>query len=177
MRKSHIWLIVAAVLLTAISVGVTVALLVSSSNAVVNIFTTGGVTISLTESTGDEYKMIPGVTVEKNPTVTVHANSENCWLFVKVEKENDFDTFCTYEIQDGWSLLEGQEGVYYQRVDKSSSDKVFQVLKDNNILIKDNLTEEALDAVKQNPTLEFTAYAAQSDGLATVEEAWRTLNQ
>lgn len=177
MRNSHIWLIVATILLTAISVIGTVALLVSSSNTVVNTFTVGGVTISLTESTGNEYKMTPGATVNKDPTVTVHANSESCWLFVKVEKENDFDTFCTYEIQDGWIALDGHEGVFYQEVERTSSDKVFRALKDNKILIKENLTEEQLNAVNQNPTLKFTAYAAQSDGLAVAEEAWQALNQ
>lgn len=177
MRKSHIWLIVASALLLAVGVGVTVALLVSSSNPVVNTFTVGGVDITLTETTGTEYKMTPGVTVAKDPTVTVLANSEKCWLFVKAEKANDFDTFCTYEIQDGWTALEGQEGVYYQMVGKSSANQVFPVLKNNSVLIKNTITEEQLNAVTVNPTLTVTAYAAQSDGLTSVADAWRALNQ
>ena len=175
MRKSLIWLIVASALLLTIGVGVTVALLVASSNPVVNTFTVGGVDITLTETT-TEYKMTPGVTVPKDPTVTVLANSEKSWLFVKVEKENDFDTYCTYEIQDGWTALEGQEGVFYQMVEQSSSNRVFPVLKNNSVLIKDTLTEEQLNAIAMNPTLTVTAYAAQSDGLATVDAAWKALN-
>lgn len=177
MRKSHIWLIVAVILLVTAGIGTTVALLIASTQPVVNTFTVGGVSVSLTETTGDTYKMAPGVTVDKDPTVTVHASSESCWLFVKVEKENNFDTFCTYQMEDDWIALVGQEGVYYQRVERVSSDKLFPVLKNNQIVIKDNLTEEQLNAVNQNPTLEFTAYAAQTDGLATAEEAWKALKQ
>lgn len=176
MRKSHIWLIIAAVLLVTVSIGVTVAVLVASSKPVINTFTVGGVNITLTETT-TEYKMAPGVTVAKDPTVTVLANSEESWLFVKVEKENDFDTFCTYEIQDGWTALEGQEGVFYQMVEQSSANQVFLVLKNNCVHIKDTLTEEQLNAITVNPTLTVTAYAAQTDGLATPAAAWRALNQ
>ena len=175
MRKSLIGLIIALALLLAVSVGVTVALLVASSKPVVNTFTVGGVDITLTETT-TEYKMTPGVTVAKDPTVTVLGNSENCWLFVTVEKENDFDTFCTYEIQDGWTALEGQAGVFYLMVEKSSANQSFPVLKNNSVLIKDTLTEEQLNGVTVNPTLTVTAYAAQIDGLATPAAAWQALN-
>jgi hypothetical protein len=176
MRKSHIWLIIATVLVVVVSVGVTVALLVASSKPVINTFTIGGVSITLTETT-TEYKMAPGVTVAKDPTVTVLANSERSWLFVKVEKTNDFDTFCTYEIQDGWTALEGQAGVYYKLVETSTSDQRFPVLKNNCVHIKDTLTEEQLNAVTVNPTLVVTAYAIQDDGLETAAAAWRALNQ
>ena len=177
MRKSHIALLIAAVLLMAISAGVTVALLVSSSNTVVNTFTIGGIEISLEETTGDKYVMTPGVKVPKDPTVTVRANSENCWLFVKLEKENDFDTFCTYEIEDGWKIFEGDTTVFYRMVARSNVDQAFLVLKNNCISIKDTLTEEQLDSVKDNPKLNLIAYAVQSDGVTTIEEAWKALNQ
>lgn len=177
MRKRYISLIVGAVLLISVSVGATYALLVTSSNAVVNTFTVGGVDITLTETTGDEYIMAPGVTVIKDPSITVIANSESSWLFVKVEKENNFDAFCTYEIQDGWTALNGYDGVFYQKVEKSSSNQVFQVLKNNCIVVKATVTEEELNAVSANPKLNFTAYAAQSDSLATADNAWNALHQ
>ena len=177
MRKSLVWLIIALALLLAISVGVTVALLVASSKPVVNTFTVGGVDITLTESTGNGYKMTPGVTIAKDPTVTVLANSETSWLLVKVETAKDLETFCTYEIQDGWTALAEQEGVYYRKVENASFNQVFPVLKDNVVYVKDTVTEEQLNAVTENPTLTVTAYAAQCDGLATAQDAWRALNQ
>ena len=177
MRKSLVWLIIALALLLAISVGVTVALLVASSKPVVNTFTVGGVDITLAESTGTEYKMTPGVALPKDPTVTVLGGSETSWLFVKLEKANDFDTFCTYEIQDGWTALAEQEGVYYRMVESTSSNQVFPVLKENVVLVKDTVTEEQLDGIVENPTLTVIAYAVQNDGFATAQDAWRVLNQ
>lgn len=177
MRKRYISLIVGVVLLISVSVCATYALLVTSSNAVVNTFTVGGVDITLTETTGDEYIMAPGVTVVKDPSITVIANSESSWLFVKVEKENNFDAFCTYEIQDVWTALDGYDGVFYQKVEKSSSNQVFQVLKNNSIVVMVTVTEEELNAVSANPKLNFTAYAAQSDSFATAGDAWNALHQ
>lgn len=177
MRKRYILLAIAAISLAFASVGITLAILVGSSNPVVNTFTIGGVSISLEETTGDDYKMAPGVTVTKDPVVTVRANSEKCWLFVKMEKENDFDEFCTYEICDGWTAFDGADGVYYRIVEKSSSDAPFSVIKDNAVVIKDTVTEEQLNAVVENPKLTLTAYAAQCEGLATVSDAWKALNK
>ena len=34
---------------------------------------------------GNEYKLLPGHTYTKDPTIYVDANSEDAWLFVKVE--------------------------------------------------------------------------------------------
>lgn len=177
MRKSLIWLIAASALLFAVGVGVTVALLVSSSNTVNNTFTVGAVSITLTETTGREYKMTPGVTVKKDPTVTVQSGSEGCWLFVKVEKANDFDSYCTYEMQDGWTALAGHDGVFYRAVEKSPANQAFPVLKNNSILIRDTLTEEQLNTVTEKPALKFTAYAVQSDGFASAYDGWQALNQ
>ena len=177
MRKSYIWIIIVSVLLMAIGVGVTVAILVSSPKTVVNTFTVGGVSITLTETTGESYKLTPGVTVPKDPTVTVLASSEKSWLFVKVEKENAFDTFCVCEIQEGWTALEGQQGVYYRLVETSSADQAFPVLKNNSIYVKDTVTEEQLNVITVNPKLTFTAYAVQKDGFSTAAAAWQALHQ
>ena len=177
MRKSYIWLVIAALLLIAVSVGVTVAFLVSSTTTVVSTFTIGGVSITMGETTGDTYKMTPGVEIPKDPVITVRANSESSWLFVEIEKENDFDTFCEYEVADGWSALEGYENVFYRTTERSSSDQAFPVLKDDRIYIKDSLTEEQLGDITNNPKLEFTAYASQKDGIASAADAWTVLIQ
>ena len=177
MRKHHITLIIAACLLIAISIGFTVALLIASSNTVVNVFTIGNVSITLNETTGEKYVMAPGVSIAKDPTVTVRANSEECWLFVKVEKENDFDAFCEYEIASGWSTLDGYEGVFFRTVSHSSSDRSFSVLNDNVILVLDSVTEGQLSSVTNNPRLKITAYAAQKSGVASEKEAWKAFDR
>lgn len=176
MRKIHIWLIVISFFLLILGVGTTVSYLVSSSKTVKNTFTIGFVDITLTETTGETYKIIPGAVVDKDPTVTVKKNSEECWLFVKIEKAGTFDTFCTYEVAEGWTALAGHDGVYYRKVEDQNQNTAFPILKDDRILVKDTVTEELLSTITKNPTLKFTAYAAQSSGLETAHDAWQILN-
>ena len=176
MRKGFIWLITATILLVSVGVGVTVALLVASSNTVVNTFTIGKVSIALEESTGEEYIMTPGVSLPKDPTVTVVAKSEDCWLFVRIEKENGFDAFCEYEIASGWSALDGYDGVYCRMVKNALSDQAFSVLNNDSIYVKDSVTEEQLSAVTENPKLNVTAYAVQNDSGLSAKDAWTALN-
>ena len=98
MKKAKLLTTLAAVaLIGAIGVGSTFAYLSSKTETVVNTFTVGNVVITLDEkdtdgSTADAERdtanaytdMIPGNSYEKDPTVHVSANSENCYVFVKV---------------------------------------------------------------------------------------------
>lgn len=177
MKKRYVWLFVSAALVLTVAVGATLALLVTSSNTVQNTFTIGKVELELTETTGTEYKMAPGVTIVKNPTVTLKANSEDCWVFVKIQKSADFDSFCSYSVADGWTALTGYDGVYYQKCEKAAADRSFKVLKNDRVTVKSTLTEEQLNAITVGPTLKFTAYAIQSDGFNTAANAWNALNQ
>ena len=82
--------VLALVLVLGCALGGTVAWLVAKSDPVVNTFTYGDININLEETTGSSYKIIPGVDIAKDPKVTVKANSEACWLFVKVEETGTF---------------------------------------------------------------------------------------
>ena len=94
-------------------VGGTLAWLTDQTDEVKNTFTVGDINIGLTETTAD-YKMVPGNTIAKDPTVTVKANSEACWLFVQVTESTDLKDFITYAIAEGWTALPGVDGVYYR---------------------------------------------------------------
>ena len=177
MKKRSIGLMVAALCLFTACIGYTLAYLISLSNPVENVFTVGDVNISLSETTGSEYKMAPGIEIEKDPTVTVLANSETCWLFVKINKSSNFDSHCNFEVSNVWQPLPKNEGVYYQKVQKSAVNQSFNILKDNKILVKDSLTEEDLNSIIKNPTLTVTAYAIQCDGLVSEQDAWREVNR
>ena len=122
--------------------------------------------------------MVPGNSITKDPKVTVLANSENAWLFVKLEKSANFDDFMTYEIAEGWTALDGVTGVYYRSVDKADADAAFDVIKDNTVNVKGEVTKEMLNALDANgasnyPTLTVTAYAVQRDSnITTAADAW-----
>lgn len=175
-KRTGLWA-VSAIAIAVLVVGVTVAFLATSSNPVINTFTVGAVTITLTETTGEEYHIVPGAAIEKDPAVTVVGGSEACWLFVEIEKTGAFDTFCSYEIADGWTSLAGHYGIYYRMVYPSTENAVFPVLKNDRISVSDTVTEELLNTVTENPTLNFTAYAVQSDGLETAHDAWQALHE
>lgn len=176
-RKKNFLLIITVLSILTVSVGATLAYLVAASQPVINTFTVGDVGIALTETTGSQYIMAPGIDIPKDPVVTVQTGSEECWLFVKVEKENAFDQYCTYTIADGWTALTGEEGIYYRQVGKTSVNQQFHLLHNDRVWVKDTLTEEQLAAITTPPTLTFTAYAIQNESFASPQDAWDALHQ
>lgn len=160
------------------SIGGTIAWLVDETGPVTNTFTVGDININLTETTTD-YKMVPGNNIAKDPKVTVLANSEACWLFVKIEESTNLDDFITYTVDSGWTALTGVNGVYYREVAASTAAQDFVVLADNQVTVKESVTKPMMDALKvegaTQPTLTFTAAAVQSANVATVEAAWAKL--
>lgn len=187
-------ILLALVLAIGCAVGGTLAWLISQTDSVVNTFTYGDINIDLYEheykasenelGTGkvtkvDNYKIIPGVDLPKDPTVEVKANSEACWLFVKVEEEN-WNEKVTYEIANDWTQGDGTgipKNVYYREVEAVTADRTFDVLKDNTVTVSENLTKTEVDQLKKNsPTLTFTAYAVQKDGIDTAAKAWAKAN-
>lgn len=158
-------------------VGGTLAWLTDQTAEVKNTFTVGDINIGLTETTTD-YKMVPGNTIAKNPTVTVKADSEACWLFVKVTESTDLKNFITYAIAEGWTALPGVDGVYYREVPASAADQTFSVLADDAVTVKSDVTRTMLETAKTDaPTLTFKAYAIQRDHFATADAAWAEVSK
>ena len=195
----------ALVLALGCAVGGTIAWLTAETNPVVNTFTYGDINIELyeheydaannalttkTTKTGvNNYKIVPGKNLPKDPTVKVLADSEACWLFVKVEATGDFaNGKVSYAIADGtngWTKLTGVTGVdnvYYREVaaEDAKTGITFNVLAGNTaypdgvVTVSNTLTKtEIKDATA--PKLTFTAYAVQKDGNATAELAWEKI--
>ena len=109
-------------------------------------------------------------------TVTVKANSEACWLFVKVTESANLDDFITYAIATGWTELEA--GVYYREVPASAADQTFSVLAGDAVTVKSDVTRAMLETAKTDaPTLTFKAYAIQKDHFATADAAWAEVSK
>lgn len=172
--KRNIISVIATALLCFCFIGTTYAWLVAKSNTVQNVFTAGNINISLVESTSEKRIMIPGATLSEDPKVIVKANSEDCWLFVELTKSELFDTFLEYVIADGWTLLDGTSFVYYRKVTLANADQPFDILKDNQVVVKSEPTKAQYDTINSDnyPTLTFTAYAVQQLGFDTVKAAW-----
>lgn len=174
-------LIAAIVLVIGCTAGGTVAWLVSKPNAITNVFTVGNINATLTE-TKTEFKIVPGVVIAKDPVATVTANSEDCYLFVKLTEEN-WPTFTEateagsttrkveYKIADGWTKLE--DGVYYREVlKKDTENRAFHVLQDDQVTVSSTLTKKEANAITGTPKLTVAVYAVQKEGMASAADAW-----
>ncbi len=177
MNKKIVALVLACVLIFSCVVGGTLALLMDKTEKVTNTFTFGNVDITLEETDDDQtYKLVPGQTTTKDPTVTVTADSEDAYVFIKVEESTNLDYFVSYTIATGWTALSGQDGVYYREYTTANTDTEYTVLTGNVVTCNDTVVKSRVDAVSGGteaaPTLSFTAYAVQSEGVDTVADAW-----
>ena len=193
-------LILAAGLLVGVVVGGTVAWLTAQSKQANNTFTPSNIKITLDETTGEDYKMIPGWTIDKDPKVTVEKGSEDCWVFIKVVEKGATVNGTTYSLRDfitysidsnNWAPLHDSDndgiadnGIYYTKYEKRDDiDIAIKVLKDNQVMVKDTVTKEMMEALtgENYPTLTFTAYASQlyksNNEMFTAEEAWKNVPQ
>lgn len=187
-------LMLCAVVLVVSSILGTVAYL-TSTDTVTNTFTVGNVTIELKEramktETGeldtsvttledagiDDIKVIPGRTIYKQPVVIVNKDSEECWLFVKIEngvtdkkildamveiKAHEDTAEAKWEAvgSDGWYQYTGKAAPALDGTTKKDAEfQVFDYFK------FDNLTNDEVKAL-EDASIKVTAYAIQADGV------------
>lgn len=197
--KKALAMLLSLVLVIGCVAGGTLAWLTATSNEVNNVFTTSDIGVTLEESDDLNLKMVPGWTITKDPKATVTAGSEDCYLFVKVEKSANFDDFMTYAIADGWTKLPDTDGVYFMVFDSQDNANenemgvAYSVLANDQVLVSEDVTKEQMNAFDTNkdgslsddekkalPNLSFTAYAVQlyrENGTQfTATEAWAMVN-
>lgn len=184
MKKKGLAMVLALVLLAVCAVSGTLAWLTAKSDTVTNTFTTSDIKVELTE-TNETYKMVPGYDIHKDPKAKVLAGSEECFLFVKLEKSSNFDTYLEYAIADGWTqLTTDKDGkaisdlVYYRKVLTKDIGTAYSVLANDQVTVKGEVTKAMMDGLTTEtlPKLTVTAYASQLYKSAGVEftaaEAW-----
>lgn len=199
----------AVVMLLGCAIGSTVAWLISKSETVTNTFTYGNIGIELKEheyipvnGNGEKnklgekevienknYKIIPGVDLPKDPFIRFTIDSEDCWLFVKVEGGNFIDKV-EWKIADGWTELAGAttdgSKVYYMKVaaDDQIKEENIYILKNNTIIVPETIQKEdvietvnGVVSTKSPVNFKFTAYAIQQEGFKTAEAAWAEVSK
>lgn len=191
--KKAALLLCSAVLLVCISIGATVAYLTSTAQ-VVNTFTVGNVAITMDETKVDEngtpiqgagrvqtntYKLMPGHTYTKDPTIHVSDTSEEAYLGVKVVFENSaaadeklslnmLSIFSGF-IADNWTIQKKtqQDGdVYYLLTRKDTVTSGLHIKLFDNVVIPGSMTNEQI-AILNGIEMKITAYAVQKDGFDT----------
>lgn len=171
-------------------IGGTMAWLTDKTGAVTNTFTTSDIGVTLAESENLDLKMIPGHTISKDPKVTVTADSEDCYVFVKIEESSSLKDYIKYRVNTSWTQLCDKDdnpiaGVYYMTFDSkdnantnrmgqpyailgAGNDTIGSVSyswEENEVLVLPSVTKTMMNDLKKTgavqPTLTFTAYAAQ----------------
>ncbi len=165
MKKKALLLVLAAALIVVASIGGTLAWLSDKTTAITNTFTAGDVGITLTEPNydgNDSAILVPGVSIDKDPTVTVTADSEDCYVFVKVTNELS-DILSGFAINSDWEAVGGHSGLYQYKeiVQKSSTDTVLTKLF-TSITVDQDADADTV-ATYDGKTIVVTAYAIQSD--------------
>ena len=187
-------LVLCAVLLVNASVLGTMAYL-TSTDQVVNTFTVGKVAITLDEAQvnpdgtavtpaervkGNAYHLLPGHTYTKDPTVHVQANSEDSFIFVKVENGiANYEAGTTIAAQiaeNGWQPLKDDnnvdvKNVYYKTYTKSAEITNLPVF--GNFTIANHAdAADSWNNFSAETNVTVTAYAVQQDGFASAAAAW-----
>ena len=191
MKKKTIALALVLVMAFGVTMGGTFAYLTSQTEVVTNTFTIGNVKITLDEvkvdvygapltgndagrGTANTYKLIPGHTYVKDPTIHVTKGSEEAWLFVKVVDEivdiQDTKTVAAQMAANGWFAVNGVDNVfaYNNKVDarEATEDIDIKVFENFKVL---STADVAAYAEK---TITVQAYAIQADGFADAATAW-----
>ena len=190
--KKKILVACLCVALAVLTVAGTTLAYLTSRDSVTNTFTVGKVAITLDEAKVNDmgvvdatvtsrvkentYKLMPGHTYVKDPTVHVEAGSEACYVYVKVENglgnaEGGTAKIAAQIIANGWTALDGVANVYYK--DVAASNTVTDLVVFENFTMADTVEATALN-VLDGKTIVVTAYAIQKDGTGTAAEAWAT---
>ena len=189
MKKKTLALLLALVLVFGAAVGGTIAYLTDTTGPIANTFTVGDIgDLTLTETTGTNYTIIPGANISKNPVVAYKSDTNNdvaVYVFVKVtapdwtvatdnksySKETDSaNPALSFTIDNSWTYLtkDGNDYIYYASVN-AATDFSASVISGNSITVSADIVDGEIETLAG--TLTFAAYAIQQSGF-TATTAW-----
>lgn len=188
-KNKALLLALCAVSLVTASVLGTMAYL-TDNKTVTNTFTVGSVAITMDETdvdgdagrdTRNSYKLLPGQEYKKDPIIHVDANSEECFLFVKVEngiegiEQAGTTTVANQMAAKGWKLVRGQTNVYVY-VGTADANDPATVVKGTDVPVFDKIVIAGStdgDKLKtyEGKTITVTAYAVQKAGFENMTPA------
>ena len=192
--KKKLMTVLALVLVIAMSVAGTYAYLTHITDPITNTFTVGDIgDLTLTETTGTTYNVIPGVDLDKNPTVAYDSDANNdvaVYVFVKVtapdwtvaadnktytKSTNSADPALSFTIDSNWTYLtkDGSDYIYYAAVN-AATDFSASVISGNSITVSAGIVDGEIESL--TGSLTFAAYAIQQAGF-TVNTAWAEVSK
>ena len=187
-KKKILLGLIFALLLIVASISLTLAYFTQTTATKANIFTVGNVSATLTEPkfdalTSEQKVLVPGKTIEKDPKITIAANSESVYarMFVKIDTNflsilDSAKGFPT--VKTGWTLANTTvsggyttlEYRYSAVVPKAATDTVLPTLFDN-VAVLSTATTAQLSAIA-DPTIQVVGQIVQSEGFADAGAAF-----
>ena len=203
-KRKALTMVLCALLLVSATMFATIAYL-TSKDEVNNTFKVGNVHITLDEAKvkpdgtpvpnadrvkENEYKLIPGHSYTKDPTVTVMANSEDCYVraLVTINKReaiynlpSDINIEDCFDINQNWVFKSETEDItndtytyefWYKSKVETSNENVKLPALFTTIIVPESLTNEQLKTL-EGLKIDVVAHAIQADGFDTAADAWK----
>ncbi|MDD6488777.1 MAG: hypothetical protein PUG48_03045 [Clostridia bacterium] len=159
MKKKTVVLIMSLTLVACLSIGATLAWLTSQTGTLTNTFTIGKIGLTLDEAssyynivddssirttTGNSYFIYNSAVLPKDPTVTIEANSEDCYVFMSyVPTDSLKSVIKSVDVnEDYWTKVEGHEGLYVYSQDGEP------------VLVKKNSDDQKLEPLFTTVTIQ-----------------------
>lgn len=114
-KKTILVAAIAVMLVAALVVGGTLAYFTDKTEAKQNTFTVGNVGIDLKETAwhdNDDHTLVPGKFYDKNPTITVDANSQDAYVFLKLDLNKYVSLINLMGVDAYKNHIGGLEGTY-----------------------------------------------------------------
>ena len=193
MKKKIVAAALACVLCVGLGIGGTLAWLTAQTGPVTNTFTVGDIDLLLDEKdtdgsetgwvegmaegrdTQNAYDVIPGVSVEKDPTVHVLSGSEKCWVYVLVDDQMNkaFTNSAAYTVDAAnWEQVKQVVNdnsivtMYKYKTVVDAENGQVNLVVFNGVTISENITKADVDSLA-GKTITVKAYAHQADNLST----------
>lgn len=132
--------------------------------------------------TANTYKLQPGYSYTKDPTIHVGDSSDDCYLFVKVENgisaiEDSSNTIASQMAAKGWKEFSSSYPGIYVYVGSYSTSMPYAVGAGDDIVVFESfkISSTVTDVSSYaSAAINVTAYAVQTDGLEgkTSAEIW-----
>lgn len=143
-------------------------------------YTVGNVNLKLNEYTFDLIKYENKDEYEKskdNSMVEIDSNSDQCFVFLKVDKLGKCDGCAKVEYDSSnWKLLDGTSNVYYTYVNEEEAEHGKELPALFKITGGQEEYVEYFEDSDDSATLNVSAYAIQTDGFLDASDAWLNVN-
>jgi len=130
--------------------------------------TLGDYSLGATEVSGNEYVLMPGVDIKKDPQIRITGKTDvPAYLYIEVVA-NMPDTVI-YSIESCWSFVADvtgpNNGIIYVYTSELTTDMNIDIIVDNVLTVRDTLVHPDGNTY----SLDFYAYMAQKNGEATAK--------